>query len=52
MFFGLLNPASFAEEMTINGAGVFAENVEINLASGSATARATVDAATGRILVE
>jgi hypothetical protein len=38
--------------LTINGAGVFAENVVINLASGSATARATVDAATGRILVE
>lgn len=38
--------------LTINGAGVFAENVEINLASGTATARATVDAATGRILVE
>ena len=38
--------------LTINGAGVFAESVVINLASGSATARATVDAATGRILVE
>ncbi|MFO1001549.1 MAG: prepilin-type N-terminal cleavage/methylation domain-containing protein [Planctomycetaceae bacterium] len=38
--------------LTINGAGVFAENLVINLASGSATARATVDAATGRILVE
>lgn len=38
--------------LTINGAGVFAENVEINLASGSASARATVDATTGRILVE
>jgi hypothetical protein len=38
--------------LTINGAGVFAENLVINLASGSATGRATVDAATGRILVE
>jgi prepilin-type N-terminal cleavage/methylation domain-containing protein len=38
--------------LTINGAGIFGENVVINLASGSATARATVDAATGRILVE
>lgn len=38
--------------VTINGAGVFAEDVVINLASGSATARATLDAATGRILVE
>lgn len=38
--------------LTINGAGVFAENVVINLASGSATGRTTVDAATGRILVE
>jgi hypothetical protein len=38
--------------LTINGAGVFAENLVINLASGSATARTTVDAATGRILVE
>jgi hypothetical protein len=38
--------------VTINGAGIFGENVVINLASGSATARATVDAATGRILVE
>ena len=38
--------------LTVNGAGIFAENVVINLASGSATARATVDAATGRILVE
>lgn len=41
-----------AISLTINGAGVFAENVEINLASGTATARANVDAATGRILVE
>jgi prepilin-type N-terminal cleavage/methylation domain-containing protein len=38
--------------LTINGAGVFAENLVINLASGSATGRTTVDAATGRILVE
>ena len=38
--------------LTINGAGVFAENLVINLASGSSTARTTVDAATGRILVE
>ena len=38
--------------LTVNGAGIFADNVVINLASGSATARATVDAATGRILVE
>jgi prepilin-type N-terminal cleavage/methylation domain-containing protein len=38
--------------LTVNGAGIFGENVVINLASGSATARATVDAATGRILVE
>ena len=38
--------------LTINGAGVFAENLVINLASGSATGRTTVYAATGRILVE
>ena len=38
--------------LTVNGAGIFQDNVVINLASGSATARATVDAATGRILVE
>lgn len=38
--------------LTVNGAGIFAENLVINLASGSATARATVDAATGRIVVE